>query len=726
MCVFAGCAADPPFVFPFYIAGDIIGKIREKPFSISTDGSFDRGAQEQLYPILVRFFDNDVQHVVTVLLEIATTKETSTGKNIFGLLDQALTEHKIPWKNVICFSADNAAVMMGVHNGVAAYVKEKNPEVYVNGCVCHLLHLAAEKGAQQLPTSPVDLLIPIFYYREKSSKRNKAFREVQACCDVKLHAILKHVCTRWLPLEQALDRLLEQWVPLVEFFRSESETSSSSAPKKSGQLKTTAKEVQHQLQKKNTGHAPGLGKVSMTSSKSVFGKACTTSESSSSGTKRKMEGDSHHSSGKKNFKTSFTKPASGKSSTTPASVSKSSTGKGAQLVTKILSPCAVASSTSAYASTSSIGKRASVSDVTKKILPKSTKVGSGKEKTQSARKPTPSSSGSLSSKKTGQLFAGTKHAVSHPSQEVTATSKASAIYDKLTNDESKLYCLFLQHNIPLFTRLNVELQEESPKIHVLLDRLQAFLQSVQTRFVKPKVLITCASSQVCDYTNLGNQREDEDLVIGSKVRELLQSGHFSDDQKKEFFSSVRKYYVSVCSYVETKFPMKDPLLMHARVANLKRRQETPFASVVYFIRRFHFMEGDLDTVELEYASYQSDPAVDKIDAEKADLAWVAVSQLKDPSSGQLCYAHLAKVMILILSISHSNASDERLFSMVRKNKTDFRSSLSTATLSDILTQKATCQSKGQNCYEMKFSDRLLARCKGAATTAAAAASGSQK
>lgn len=444
----------------------------------------------------------------------------------------------------------------------------------------------------------------------------------------------------------------------------------------------------------------------------MSGKASTSSESSS-GTKRKIE-DSHQNRGKQLkpssshqvhqpsqkkssgyiiphiAKTSSSKPALGKSSTTPASVSKASTSKSSPVVTKTLSSHGTAPSTSAFPSTSSIGKKAS--DVTKKDLPKGTKVGSGKVKM-----PPPRSSWAPSSQKTGQVFAGTEHAVSKTSQEVPATSKAAAIYDKLTN-ENKLYCLFLQHNIPLFTVLNLELQEESPKIHVLLDRLQAFLQNVLTRFVKHKVLM--ASSQECDYKTNDNQREDNDLVIGSKVRELLQSGNFSDGQKRKFFSSVRQYYISVCNYVLSKFPLKDPLLMHARVANLERRQETPFVSVEYFVRRFHFMEDDIDTLELEYASYQSDPSVDKIDASKADLAWMD--------------AHLVQVMMLILSISHSNASDERLFSLVRKNKTEFRASLSTATLSDVLTQKATCQSKGQNCHDMKFSDQLLTKCKGAA------------
>ena len=50
---------------------------------------------------------------------------------------------------------------------------------------------------------------------------------------------------------------------------------------------------------------------------------------------------------------------------------------------------------------------------------------------------------------------------------------------------------------------------------------------------------------------------------------------------------------------------------------------------------------------------------------------------------------LPEVASLVLVLPHSNAGLERLFSVVRKNKTDMRSSLkSDGTLSSILTTKA--------------------------------------
>lgn len=60
--------------------------------------------------------DEHLKKVVGVLLTIATIGEVSTGLNIFKVLDDVLKEQKIPWKNCLRFSADNASVMMGIYS----------------------------------------------------------------------------------------------------------------------------------------------------------------------------------------------------------------------------------------------------------------------------------------------------------------------------------------------------------------------------------------------------------------------------------------------------------------------------------------------------------------------------------------------------------------------------------------------------------------------------------
>ena len=66
-----------------------------------------------------------------------------------------------------------------------------------------------------------DLLIDIYYYLDKSSKRIQKLRDFQQMCDVEVRKILKHVCTRWLSLGLCINRLLEQWNPLLKYFESQ-------------------------------------------------------------------------------------------------------------------------------------------------------------------------------------------------------------------------------------------------------------------------------------------------------------------------------------------------------------------------------------------------------------------------------------------------------------------------------------------------------------------------
>ena len=72
---------------------------------------------------------------------------------------------------------------------------------------------------------------------------------------------------------------------------------------------------------------------------------------------------------------------------------------------------------------------------------------------------------------------------------------------------------------------------------------------------------------------------------------------------------------------------------------------------------------------------------------RQDVLWQYLSTLKS-SDGRQMFKRLSKIAMLVLVIPHSNASEERVFSMVRKNKTPFRPSLSLDnTLPSILTVK---------------------------------------
>ena len=70
---------------------------------------------------------------------------------------------------------------------------------------------------------------------------------------------------------------------------------------------------------------------------------------------------------------------------------------------------------------------------------------------------------------------------------------------------------------------------------------------------------------------------------------------------------------------------------------------------------------------------------------RMDVVWAFLSNVSTGDGCRLKFARLSKVARLVLVLPHSNAGEERVFSMVRLNKTPYRSSLNLdGTLSSIV------------------------------------------
>ena len=78
------------------------------------------------------------------------------------------------------------------------------------------------------------------------------------------------------------------------------------------------------------------------------------------------------------------------------------------------------------------------------------------------------------------------------------------------------------------------------------------------------------------------------------------------------------------------------------------------------------------------------------------------------------FPSLSKVALAVLTIPHSNAGEERVCSMIRKNKTEFRPRLDSGTsLDSIMSIKMNCPENLNPCHKFKPSKELLKKCKSA-------------
>ena len=92
-----------------------------------------------------------------------------------------------------------------------------------------------------------------------------------------------------------------------------------------------------------------------------------------------------------------------------------------------------------------------------------------------------------------------------------------------------------------------------------------------------------------------------------------------------------------------------------------------------------------------------------LSCERADVAWHHISQLRY-SNGKHKFKELAAVVKGILVIPHSNADSERVFSCVRKNRAEFRPTLSESTLESLLVEKTSMFASGKVCHNQSYSN----------------------
>ena len=91
---------------------------------------------------------------------------------------------------------------------------------------------------------------------------------------------------------------------------------------------------------------------------------------------------------------------------------------------------------------------------------------------------------------------------------------------------------------------------------------------------------------------------------------------------------------------------------------------------------------------------------------RMDVLWQHLSQMKG-GDGRFTFLRLAKVAKLVLLIPHSNAAEERVFSIVRKNKTSFRPNLSLeTTLPSLLTVKLATE---EPCHKIEPPKEVVER-----------------
>ena len=296
---------------------------------------------------------------------------------------------------------------------------------------------------------------------------------------------------------------------------------------------------------------------------------------------------------------------------------------------------------------------------------------------------------------------------------------------------TEVFLIFYNNILSTFTTFNKFLQREDPCIYLMADQCNQFIKKLLGKFVKIRAIKEANKLSSVKFEDRGNQLDDQDLAVGSDLKEKLiqmeDYGDISPAGRQIFYRAARSYFVSDAIYAMDRLPLEDELLQHARFVNLDIVEDCMISDVEYFTSHFRshfkFSPADLNKMQEEFVDLQllsrSDipqrvweeaKVVDedeKTHYHRMDVIWAYLSQMKTVE-GTIRFSHIAKVARAVLILPHSNAEEERVFSLVTKNKTVFRPNLALdGTLSSLVTVKLASPESSVPCYKFEPTDKML-------------------
>lgn len=143
---------------------------------------------------------------------------------------------------------------------------------------------------------------------------------------------------------------------------------------------------------------------------------------------------------------------------------------------------------------------------------------------------------------------------------------ARTIFNALQNDIFKLYLQFLEFNLKLITDLNQELQSESPKMPLLLNRITSLYKSILKCFVKHDAIKNHEIANI-NVKDPSIYRSVDNINFGGKVHAYLKNPEnefkIAAADLHNFKLRCLDFYVELCVQIKKRFNFQDKILLYA-------------------------------------------------------------------------------------------------------------------------------------------------------------------
>lgn len=290
--------------------------------------------------------------------------------------------------------------------------------------------------------------------------------------------------------------------------------------------------------------------------------------------------------------------------------------------------------------------------------------------------------------------------------ELLIDQKANQIFEKISNPCTELYLQFLDFVLPILTTLNILFQSQSPQIHLAYDRMAASYKSILECYLKPEYIQNVDISLV-QYRNPSHFLTHNEIYLGGSCTLALSDGNkFPTSAKNEFITNCLNFYVECTSQIYKRFPFNSAHMQLLKTLSfIEPKNIKTIVSITTAAKHCPKLNINMNDIDREWRLLRNS----NIDFNLDLMDFCKIIKTGKYGDDKEKYPLINRLVSYILTLPHSSACVERLFSTININKTKLRNRLSTDTITGILHSKNILNNQQKSCYNFNISSDMIGK-----------------
>ena len=281
-------------------------------------------------------------------------------------------------------------------------------------------------------------------------------------------------------------------------------------------------------------------------------------------------------------------------------------------------------------------------------------------------------------------------------------ASAELIMNEFNNPYTKAYLLFLKYVLGYFNQMNALFQSKNNLIGILQDESIRMTRLICRIFIRPEYLSNL--SQIDPNSSL-QLLPLQQVGLGGECETILRSID-NNEGNKHFKTRCLGFYQIALTEIFKRLPLFDDLFKEMKfiipktALSLETRETLP--NLMTLSSKYEHIIGSVSQIQREWEDlpvYFNPDEQSRLEKMNVEEFWEYLSQLRNYSDIYV-FRNLALMAKLVLTLPHSNAETERIFSMMGDAKTKKRNKMGPELLDSILFINSNMKSKGKNCLDL--------------------------